>query len=130
MLFLAGIEVTIYDMGAAAAGVVKAGETQMVVTLQHGWRGYELRDFLLQQGEVSLVEWDGVATVPDRLKTSEGGARRGGKKAGGKGKGGNTGKTKKGARRRKAAAARTPAPAAGHDMYSDHQGGLGSDGEL
>ena len=73
---MAGIEVTCYDMqsavGAAANNILGsgAGDTQMIVTLQHGWRGYEVRDFLLQQPEVTAVEWDTVKTVPDRLKPS------------------------------------------------------------
>ena len=71
MLFMAGIEVMCYDMDAAAtvAGGSAGGEKQMVVTLQHGWRGYEVRDFLLQQPEVAAVEWDNVKTVPDRYQT-------------------------------------------------------------
>jgi len=73
MLFQAGIEVTCYDMAGsglsrAAGGDSGDAQQQMIVTLQHGWRGYEAREFLLQQGEVTLVEWDDVKSVPERLR--------------------------------------------------------------
>ena len=62
-----GIEVTCFDAADMGTAAPPAGEQQMIVTLQHGWRGYEVRDFLLQREEVMLVEWDSVKTVPPRL---------------------------------------------------------------
>lgn len=95
MLFQAGIEVTCYDMASMGMGAAGAGggggggggasgDAQMVVTLQRGWRAYEARDFLLQQAEVTLVEWDGVTSaraapvVPERLQSSSAGGGGGG----------------------------------------------------
>jgi hypothetical protein len=120
MLFTAGIEVTCYDMEGALPPEDDAGkskkkkggrrERQMVVTLQHGWRGYEVRDFLLKQPEVTAVEWDNVKTVPDRL-LAHGGGRAGSAAGAGSGVDAPAGaprakgkKGKKGARRRAAAA--------------------------
>lgn len=50
LLHTAGIEAACYDIG----------EGRVLVSLQEGWRGYELRDFLLAQPEVEEIEWDSV----------------------------------------------------------------------
>ena len=73
MLFTAGIEVTCFDAADMGGTAAPSKEPQLMVTLQHGWRGYEVRDFLLQQREVVLVEWDNIKTVPPRLLPSAAG---------------------------------------------------------
>lgn len=50
LLHTAGIEAACYDIG----------EGRVLVSLQEGWRGYDLRDFLLAQPEVQEIEWDSV----------------------------------------------------------------------
>ena len=50
LLKTAGIDCTIYIID----------ENRLLVTLQQGWRGYEAREFLLDQSYVNSVEWDGV----------------------------------------------------------------------
>lgn len=100
MLHMAGIEAQVYDMG----------ESTVVVTLQHGWRGYEVRDFLLAQPEVREVDWDGVKSTPGAPSGpgagvgggESGGGGGGARKAGGgkRGKRGGAGKATGGKRRR------------------------------
>ena len=51
-------------VGFPHADIPDAGLSAVVVTLQHGWRGYEVRDFLLAQPEVREVDWDGVKSTP------------------------------------------------------------------
>ena len=49
LLHTAGIDVAVYDVAPR----------RLLVALQRGWRGAEVRDFLLAQPEVADVEWDG-----------------------------------------------------------------------
>ena len=50
LLHTAGIEVTCYDVDTR----------RMLITLQSGWRGFDVKDFLLGQTVVDEVEWDAV----------------------------------------------------------------------
>lgn len=43
-------------------------EPKLLVTLQTGWRGYELRDFLLEREELEELEWDQVKYSPSDLE--------------------------------------------------------------
>lgn len=54
LLRTAGIETTVYN--------VEPG--RMLVTLQQGWRGYEVRKFLEEQAVVTEIEWDQVRYTP------------------------------------------------------------------
>jgi len=57
LLFTAGIEVSVYDME----------DSRVLVTLQHGWRGYDVKEFLVRQQAhlVEEVEWDQVKYKPE-----------------------------------------------------------------
>ena len=94
LLFTAGIEVTCFDAADMGELAPPGGERQMIVTLQHGWRGYEAREFLLQQPEVALVEWDAVKTAPPRLAAAAQAAAQ----AGGRARRGGGGKKARGRR--------------------------------
>lgn len=61
LLFLGGVEVTPYAVEYDT----------LLMTVQRGWNGDELRDFLLGKEEVIEVEWDQVKYKPERLKTLE-----------------------------------------------------------
>ena len=61
LLFLGGVEVTPYAVEYDT----------LLMTVQRGWNGDELRDFLLSKEEVIEVEWDQVKYKPERLKTLE-----------------------------------------------------------
>ena len=61
LLFLGGVEVTPYAIEYDT----------LLMTVQRGWNGDELRDFLLSKEEVIEVEWDQVKYKPERLKTME-----------------------------------------------------------
>ena len=67
LLYTGGVEVTAYDVG----------ELTILVTIQHGWEGAQLRDFLLAQPEVMMVTWDSV----DYFPSGPGGSGSGRKKA-------------------------------------------------
>ena len=40
---------------------------RMLVSMNSGWRGYDLRDFMLRREEVESLEWDQVKYTPDDL---------------------------------------------------------------
>ena len=40
---------------------------RMLVSMNSGWRGYDLRDFMLRRPEVESLEWDQVKYTPDDL---------------------------------------------------------------
>jgi len=42
------------------AGVYEIGEGRLLLSLQSGWRAYDVRDFCLKQPETESVEWDSV----------------------------------------------------------------------
>jgi hypothetical protein len=107
-----GIEAQAYDIGDEA-GKARGDPVRILVTTQTGWKGYEMRDFLLRQPELAEVEWDQVKYTPEDLEKIEktkgkaggapfriedlmqgGGAPGAGKKAR-KGKGKGKGKGKK-----------------------------------
>ena len=48
LLKTAGIEATVYEVSPG----------RLLVTLQTGWRGYEVREFLLRQAVVAEVSWN------------------------------------------------------------------------
>ncbi len=54
LLLTAGLEATCYDIGT----------NKVLLTTQQGWRGYELRDFVMQQSELEELEWDQVRYTP------------------------------------------------------------------
>jgi hypothetical protein len=54
MLKTDGIEATAYNID----------EGRVLLSLQTGWRGYDVRDFLLTQPEVEELEWDSVKFAP------------------------------------------------------------------
>ena len=61
LLFLGGVNVTSYAIEFDT----------VLMTLQRGWNGYELKDYLLTKEEVIQVEWDNIKYIPDRLKSKE-----------------------------------------------------------
>jgi hypothetical protein len=61
LLFLGGVEVTPYAIEFDT----------LLMTVQRGWNGAQLKEFLLSKEEVIEVEWDQVKYKPDRLKSSE-----------------------------------------------------------
>lgn len=61
LLFLGGVNVTSYAIEFDT----------ILMTLQRGWNGYELKDYLLTKEEVIQVEWDQITYIPDRLKSKE-----------------------------------------------------------
>lgn len=40
---------------------------RLLVSMHNGWRGYELRDFILRRPEVAELEWDQVKLTPADL---------------------------------------------------------------
>lgn len=60
LLRTAGIDATVYNVDPG----------RMLLTLQQGWRGYEVREFLHGHALVREVEWDGVR-YPSRVVEEE-----------------------------------------------------------
>ena len=58
LLWTGGLEVNCYDGGLPDG-------SRMMVTMQKGWRAEELKDFLLKQPEVRMVEWEHAKYWPD-----------------------------------------------------------------
>ena len=69
LLHTTGIDISCYDLE----------DHRMLVTLQSGWRGYDVKDFLLKESMVTEVEWDSVKYRP--TPRPGGGAKRKAKKA-------------------------------------------------
>jgi hypothetical protein len=69
LLHTAGIDVAVYDVAPR----------RLLVALQRGWRGAEVRDFLLAQPEVADVEWDGEVVAAEPALESK--RKKGGRKA-------------------------------------------------
>ena len=79
----AGLEANVYDISEGAQDPVtrmrkptgSATPTptktlppaRMLVSMNSGWRGYELRDFLLRRPELESLEWDQVKYTPADL---------------------------------------------------------------
>ena len=79
----AGLEAKVYDISEGAqdtptrtrrpSGSVSATPTptlppaRMLVSMNSGWRGYDLRDFMLRRPELESLEWDQVKYTPDDL---------------------------------------------------------------
>ena len=97
MLKTAGLDAKVYDISDPDVGeqkkpkkkkVCPEGEEcpeeptptphppRLLVSLNTGWRGYELRDFVLRQPELVSLEWDSVKFTPADL--DEDGNFRGG----------------------------------------------------
>lgn len=77
LLHTAGITASVYEVAT----------DRLVVTLQQGWRGLEVRDFLLARDEVADVEWDGQMYTAESLAADGSGAdhrqqQRGGRRRG------------------------------------------------
>lgn len=73
LLSTGGVFITCYDVG----------ESRMLVTLQRGWHGSDLKQFLLEQPEVDVVEWDSVKYTKDgqqRRQRTKGKSSRGPRK--------------------------------------------------
>ena len=58
LLWTGGLEINCYDGGLPDG-------SRMMVTMQKGWRAAELKDFLLLQPEVHMVEWEHVKYWPE-----------------------------------------------------------------
>lgn len=85
----------------------------MLCTLLKGWFGTDLKEFMLQQPQTEVVEWNQVKYYPDGTNSMQAGKAQGGKpkrKRKGKGKGSKvhdgraTGKSKGGAKPQQRAA--------------------------
>jgi hypothetical protein len=79
----AGLEAKVYDISEGAqdqpsktrrpTGSVTPTPTKtlppsrMLVSMNSGWRGYDLRDFILRRPETESLEWDQVKYTPDDL---------------------------------------------------------------
>merc|ERR1711991_763677 len=61
LLYLGGVEVTPYAIEFDT----------LLMTVQRGWNGAQLKEFLLSREEVVEVEWDQIKYKPERLKTKE-----------------------------------------------------------
>ena len=61
LLYLGGVEVTPYAVEFDT----------LLMTVQRGWNGAQLKEFLLSKEEVIEVEWDQIKYKPERLKSSE-----------------------------------------------------------
>ena len=48
LLFTGGVDAACYDIG----------DGKILVTVQHGWRGQDVKEFLLQRPEVTEIEWN------------------------------------------------------------------------
>lgn len=48
LLFTGGLDVSCYDLE----------QGRILVTLQHGWEAFKLKDFLVDQVDVAEVEWN------------------------------------------------------------------------
>lgn len=79
MLKTAGLDAKVYDISDPDVGQTKPKKTapgaptptphppRLLVSLNAGWRGYELRDFLLRRPELTSLEWDSVKFTPADL---------------------------------------------------------------
>ncbi len=80
----AGLEAKVYDISEGAQDqptrTPRRGATEtptptatpypparMLVSMNSGWRGYDLRDFMLKQPQLESLEWDQVKYTPDDL---------------------------------------------------------------
>jgi hypothetical protein len=79
MLKTAGLDAKAYDISDPNDQMPtprKKGESptsaprpppRLLVSMNSGWRGYDLRDFVLRQPQTESVEWDQVKYTPDDL---------------------------------------------------------------
>ena len=84
LLLMGGVEATPYSIEYDT----------VLLTLQRGWNGAQLRDFCLEQPEVVKASWDQIDYFPERLQSKEGSGLANKKKP--KGKGGKKKDKKKG----------------------------------
>jgi hypothetical protein len=70
LLKTAGIEAQAYDIGDAASKA-RGEAARLLVTTQTGWKGYDVRDFLLRQPELDEAEWDNVKYTAADLEAIE-----------------------------------------------------------
>lgn len=85
LLKTAGIEAQAYDI-ADAASKARGEAARLLVTTQTGWKGYDVRDFLLRQPELDEAEWDQVkytAADLEAIEATKGRAPAGGGFSGG-----------------------------------------------
>ena len=88
----AGLDAKVYDIsdpdakptkkpapGAPRPPTPSPPPPRLLVSMNTGWRGYELRDFLLRRPELDSLEWDSVKFTPKDL--DENGNFRGGVRA-------------------------------------------------